>query len=1221
MAGEKISGKLTGNKLNITISTNSGTESKKGLAPIEASGNKVKSISELNAQENSKKSDLNKRQVKEEKKESTNNLKELEALQNIIKKLDDLNNNIIKIQTLRNNESKVNQNVKEEKKNIFDAKFIEGNNKSFIELLKNTTFKTNLKTFLNDVYDSSSLLKSDDFETFKSEIKDLISSSQYTIPNSEKAVNQEKQIDNTNETVKVINQEVKEGNEAIDSGSVVAMEQVGEAVKVFTEKVETSNTLNTNTSDEQQNQINEMLKEIAANQSSSENNTRDEAKKDIDKKAVENDNIEDKKEVNELNVQSEQKLAEVENIEKGRPESEDDEANKQLVEKLDEVKDDLIEHKESVDSLIEEIKLNNESRIAEREERKTMHDEKKAMLDEKKKMMAEKANKSSSIFGTIKNSFSNATASIKNIGKSLAISKPISRFRNLFNKEQNKDFTPKKVNTLKIVDQKQTPEKDNTLKTVDQKQTPEKDNTIVNQPKENIVKINFDKKDLFDDKEKNKTTPITVGKNQQTISGKDSLTPLREVGKNSEQFLMNQGMKKVGSLNNNKDRGPLKELIKISTLLSGFLMFYKKFAKDAEARELYKLRFGSEKKTENNSWQKFLNFFKPKKGKPKEKAQSGDNSLGILGSIIGVIFVGLKFFGKQIGKLVLKGLWALTKLIGKGLWKLTVWVGKLAWKGISWVIGKLGSLIGKLFKFLWGKISGIIGKVFGKIGNILGKVSGKVIGAFKNVFGKIFGKASQLIGKIFGKLGGVFGKVFNGIFGKLGGIFNKFGGLFGKLGGAVSKVAGKIGQAAGKIGKAAQGIAKGAGKAAKGIAKGAGKLIKGAGKGIKSAGSFIGKAGKGIKSAGSFIGKVGKGMAKPLTKMFSKGGGKVVAKLATKGLAKAGLKVGLRAGAHALKAIPGLGLIATAGMAAFDAVDGWRNAASITGKKEKDLTWKDKTKAAGASVLSGLTFGLVSSQTMYKGINAVGDFAKKAWKYTPMGLAASGAKKAWNWLTKPSKTVDPKTGKVVAGKTGLQKIGDAGKAGLKAIGNIGKTLFKFTPMGMAMTAVKGVSNLLKPKQTTMTFDQKQFAELKSLISGVKGTTALAAKKSDVSKFIGPLKKINELSTKGIGSVVSKMSKPIKSTIDIVSMHPLIKASTIALRKMGVIENNKVAAMKKSEEIKKSKSDLANKKFDAMPQIITMGIAAYFDKHTLKVDQKTGKIEVLPLGRPDVAKKV
>ena len=431
--------------------------------------------------------------------------------------------------------------------------------------------------------------------------------------------------------------------------------------------------------------------------------------------------------------------------------------------------------------------------------------------------------------------------------------------------------------------------------------------------------------------------------------------------------------------------------------------------------------------------------------------------------------------------------------------------------------------------------------------------------------------------------------------------------MFGKFGGVLKNLTGKVGQMAGKIGKAAKGLAKGAGKAAQGIAKNAGKLFKG--------------TGKGIKSAGSFIGKIGKGLAKPFGKILSKGGGKAATKVATKGLAKLGLKAGLRAGAGALKAIPGLGLIATAGMAAFDAVDGWKNAASITGKKESELTWKDKTKAAGASVLSGLTFGLVSSQTMYKGINAVGDFAKKAWKYTPMGMAASGAKKAWNWLTKPSKTVDPKTGKVIQGKTGLQKLGDAGKAGLKTIGGIGKTLFKFTPMGMALSAAKGVAGLLKPKQKGITFNEKQFAELKSLISGVKGTTALAAKKSNVSKFISPLQKLRESSVSAFGKIEDKLRNPSNIVLKVLSKHPLINASLKAVDKIRAAESKKIVAEEKKKEKEELKEDKKDKQYGLMPQLITNGIASYFDKHKLKMDMKTGDVEVLPLGIPDMASKV
>jgi hypothetical protein len=45
---------------------------------------------------------------------------------------------------------------------------------------------------------------------------------------------------------------------------------------------------------------------------------------------------------------------------------------------------------------------------------------------------------------------------------------------------------------------------------------------------------------------------------------------------------------------------------------------------------------------------------------------------------------------------------------------------------------------------------------------------------------------------------------------------------------------------------------------------------------------------------------------------------------------------------------------------------GWKNAANITGKNEKDLTWKDKLGAAGAGAASALTLGLVKPQTMYK---------------------------------------------------------------------------------------------------------------------------------------------------------------------------------------------------------------------------------------------------------------
>lgn len=47
-------------------------------------------------------------------------------------------------------------------------------------------------------------------------------------------------------------------------------------------------------------------------------------------------------------------------------------------------------------------------------------------------------------------------------------------------------------------------------------------------------------------------------------------------------------------------------------------------------------------------------------------------------------------------------------------------------------------------------------------------------------------------------------------------------------------------------------------------------------------------------------------------------------------------------------------------------VKGWNNAANITGKNKKDLTWRDKLAAASSGALSELTFGLVKPETIYK---------------------------------------------------------------------------------------------------------------------------------------------------------------------------------------------------------------------------------------------------------------
>lgn len=381
-----------------------------------------------------------------------------------------------------------------------------------------------------------------------------------------------------------------------------------------------------------------------------------------------------------------------------------------------------------------------------------------------------------------------------------------------------------------------------------------------------------------------------------------------------------------------------------------------------------------------------------------------------------------------------------------------------------------------------------------------------------------------------------------------------------------------------------------------------GKLFK---KGFSKIGKIGGKSFKGISKMAGKIGKFGKGLAKPLTGLFKGGAGKLLGKAGGKFAGKLAGKMALRAGAGALKAIPGLGLAVTAGMAAFDAVDGWKNAASITGKKDKDLTWKDKTAAAGASVLSGLTFGLVDSKTMYKGMNAVGDFAKKAWKYTPLGMASKGISKAWNWLTKPSKKVDKKTGKVIEGKTGLQKIGDVGKASLKKIGSIGKTLFKYTPMGLA---VSGISKLFKPKK------------LKAKAVG------LVATKSGMSKYLAKKMEKTKAQKMEREALLAKLSKKtgkasLKAGLNISSKQSKLSTSLKANGKIQGAKEKRTELVQKMKERAKSRQQAADRRINFMPKLITTGIASYFDKHKLKMDLQTGEVNVLPLGQSDIAPKV
>jgi cell wall-associated NlpC family hydrolase len=95
---------------------------------------------------------------------------------------------------------------------------------------------------------------------------------------------------------------------------------------------------------------------------------------------------------------------------------------------------------------------------------------------------------------------------------------------------------------------------------------------------------------------------------------------------------------------------------------------------------------------------------------------------------------------------------------------------------------------------------------------------------------------------------------------------------------------------------------------------------------------------------------------------------------ASGGASKAGLKGGLKAGAralgHGLKFIPGVGLIAGAGMGIMDTINGAKNANEIF--ETHNATLGQKISAGAGGLLSGLSFGLLDRDKMAQGIHGIG---------------------------------------------------------------------------------------------------------------------------------------------------------------------------------------------------------------------------------------------------------
>ena len=81
-------------------------------------------------------------------------------------------------------------------------------------------------------------------------------------------------------------------------------------------------------------------------------------------------------------------------------------------------------------------------------------------------------------------------------------------------------------------------------------------------------------------------------------------------------------------------------------------------------------------------------------------------------------------------------------------------------------------------------------------------------------------------------------------------------------------------------------------------------------------------------------------------------------KAATSTLSKVGSGI-----AKAAKVLPGVGLAVTAGMAAYEGVQGFTNAEDTLGIEGREATLGEKFSAAGGSIVEGLSFGSVSGKS------------------------------------------------------------------------------------------------------------------------------------------------------------------------------------------------------------------------------------------------------------------
>ena len=220
-------------------------------------------------------------------------------------------------------------------------------------------------------------------------------------------------------------------------------------------------------------------------------------------------------------------------------------------------------------------------------------------------------------------------------------------------------------------------------------------------------------------------------------------------------------------------------------------------------------------------------------------------------------------------------------------------------------------------------------------------------------------------------------------------------------------------------------------------------------KAAKGIAALASGAAKAVKAAGGVLARVGGAAARAAP------GAARAATGAVGGAARAASKFG--------KFIPGVGMVLTAGMAAADAYQGYTNAEKTLGLKEGEkATTGQKLSAAAGSALSGLTFGLISPETISKGIaNAVGagsDTTAKAVQKATDAVAksattAKAVQKATDAVTK-SATTQPnfeKRANTMRADELAQKTAAENKARMEAmqkemLAKFGSDAFKATGM-------------------------------------------------------------------------------------------------------------------------------------------------------------------------------